>query len=66
MGSPIFHYTGTPPLMQAIEAVLYLLQGVTLSVTQQSSSMLQNILRMFPYLPRHMTIMKSALGLLGM
>lgn len=50
---------------QSVEAVLFLLQGVASNLTQQSSAPLQTILSLFPRMPPHPTLVKTALGLLG-
>jgi hypothetical protein len=50
---------------QAVEAVLFLLQGVSSNVTQHSSPLLHSILSRFPHMPPHPTLIRTALNLLG-
>lgn len=53
-------------LLQSVEAVLFLLQGVASNVTQQSSPLVQSILSLFPRMPPHPTLIRTSLSLLGM
>ena len=57
------HLTFDP--LQSVEAILYLLQGVVSNVTQQGSTQVQTVLSLFPRLPPHPTLVKTALSLLG-
>jgi hypothetical protein len=52
-------------ILQSVEAILFLLQGVASNVTQQSSPQLQTVLSLFPKMPPHPTLVKTALSLLG-
>ncbi len=52
-----------PP--QSVEAILYLLQGVASHLHQHSSPHLQSVISLFPRMPLHPTLVKTALALLG-
>ena len=58
--SPPLH----PPL-QSVEAILYLLQGVSSHLHQHSSPHLQTVISLFPRMPLHPILVKTALALLG-
>lgn len=45
--------------------MLYLLQGVASNINQQSSALLQGVLALFPRMPPHPTLVKTALSFLG-
>ncbi|XP_064386855.1 importin-13-like isoform X2 [Halichondria panicea] len=54
-----------PPSWQSIEAILYLLQGVSSHLHQHSSPHLQSVISLFPRMPLHPILVKTALTLLG-
>ncbi len=50
---------------QSIEAILYLLQGVSSHLHQHSSPHLQSVISLFPRMPLHPILVKTAITLLG-
>lgn len=54
-----------PYFTQDIEAVLFLLQGVTSNITDDTSHVLCNIVSIFPRLPLQHTVLRTVLRLIG-
>lgn len=50
---------------QPVEAILFLLQGVVSGTSHQSSHLLQSVLSLFPRMPPHPLLIKTALSFLG-
>ena len=48
-----------------MEAILFLLQGTTSNINDQTALLFQEVLALYPRMPPHNTLAKSALRLLG-
>ena len=52
-------------LFQAIESILFLLQGAASNITEETSATFRNVLSLFPRMPSNNSLIKTALKLLG-